>query len=93
MNMFETNRLYTNMQSLKDDFVKVFNLDLNYFEKLFIYLFVCYLLESLLSFRPVLKVFFRFVLKKMKLFKMIIQEYQIRLQLRLTFKLPVCKLS
>lgn len=87
--MLEGNKLYTKVQSLKDDFVKISNLDLDYFEKLFVYLFVWYLL---LSVCPALVVCLKLFLRKMQLLKMIIQEYQTRFQLKLTFRLPVCKL-
>lgn len=94
-------KLYKKVQSLKDDFVKISNLDLDYFEKLFVYLFafnsllaVLFVLRINAKFvRKKVKICFRFALQKVKLLKPTISKYQIRFQLKLTFKVPVCKIS
>lgn len=83
-----SNKLYTKLQSLRDEFTEVTNLDLEYFEKLFVYLSAFYLLLCVgfavrFSFKP--------VFRALKRLQMTVVEYRINLQLKFTFKLPICK--
>lgn len=89
--LLEAGKLYKQVQLLKDDFVKVSNLDLDYFEQLFVYLIAS---NSLLVVAFVLRKFFKVILKKvenclkfmrkkLRLLKRTINEYKAHLQLRL----------
>lgn len=99
--LLEATKLYKEVQSLKDDFIKVSNLKLDYFENLFVYMFAFNSLLAILfvlriSLKFVLKevrICLKFVLKKLKRLKLTINEYQIHLQLRLVFKLPIGKFN
>lgn len=78
-------RIYSNTQEMKEDFIKVRQLDLDYFQNLMIYLIGFY------SFLVLVFIFhhcFNFVLKRKNVFKIKIYEIKIDLKLFLVFRCP-----
>lgn len=83
-------KLYTKVQTLKNEFVKISNLNMDYFEKLLIYLYAC---NSLLLLLMLLRNGFKFLLRKVKRLKVTVKWCPVRIHRRLTIKLPVIKIK
>ena len=75
--LIKNENIYTNVQELKKNFVKVENLDLDYFLKLFYYLLAC---NSFLLVTFILKNSFNFILKILKAFKLIMKSLFVKLK-------------
>lgn len=87
-NLVRNRKFYTRIEDLKNDFIKIENLDLNFFMKLFICLFVIYTILILLF---VIHILLNFLKKHRKFLRLKLNEYKFDLKIRISFKYPVLR--
>ena len=83
--MIHTDKLYTNVNELKDDFTKVNNMDCDYFANLFIICICCYAGQFLLF-------IIRILFGKIKRLKLNWNVFRFDVRIRFNFKCPAFKI-